>query len=51
MYLWRSLPQGQLGAVVNWLFSHRKPAASAAGRHEPDTHGAADLRTTPAPLD
>jgi hypothetical protein len=51
MHLWRSLPQGQLGAVMTWLFSRRKPVASAAGQNEPDTRGAADLRTTPTPLD
>jgi len=41
MYLWRSLPQSQLSAVMTWLFSRRQPAAPAASRQK------AEPRTVP----
>lgn len=31
MYLWRSLPQSQLSAVLTWLLG-RRPAAREAGK-------------------
>lgn len=31
MYLWRSLPEGQLLAVLRWMQSRRQPVRAAEG--------------------
>jgi len=47
MYLWRNLPQGQLSAVLAWLYGRRQPSARPLPRPagEPRTPATAD---TPA---
>ena len=35
MYLWRSLPEGQLAAVLEWIFLRRRPQDNQKAADKP----------------
>lgn len=45
MYLWRNLPQGQLGAVMTWLFTRRQPPAKPLTKSAGETPAQATGKT------